>query len=108
MINQERFEKLPAEDESIYLEFKEELDLKSNGSKAKFLREVLSLANSPIRNGYLIIGVEDKTRALAGLKNEINEEQIQQVVSEWCRPPVRCKYQNLEYKDKIFGVVEVY
>lgn len=108
MINEERFEKLLAEDESNYLEFKEELDLQSNGSKAKFLREVLSLANTPIRNGYIIIGVEDKTKVLVGLKNKISEEQIQQVVSEWCHPPIKCSYQNIEYKHKTIGVVEVF
>jgi hypothetical protein len=107
MINQERFEKLLVEDESNYLEFKEELDLQSNSSKAKFLREVLSLANTPIRNGYVIIGVEDKTKALVGLKKNITEEQVQQVISEWCRPPIKCTYQNIEYKNKTFGVVEV-
>lgn len=108
MISLDRFERLLNEDESNYLEFKEELDLQSNGSKAKFLREVLSLANTQIRSGYVIIGVEDKTKALVGLKNKITEEQIQQIVSEYCRPPIRCTYQNIEYKSKMFGVAEVY
>lgn len=106
-MNSKRLEELLKENESIYLEFKEGLDLAGNSGKAKFVREVLSLANSPIRVGYLILGIEDQTNRLVGVDG-ITEETVQQIVAEWCTPPIKFGFQLVEHQGKKLGVMQIY
>jgi hypothetical protein len=106
-MNQEQLARLLAQEESVNLEFKESLDLDSNYNKANFLREVLSLANSPIQTGYLVIGIEDKSKDVVGIEG-ITEEQIQQVVVEWCRRPISFDFHIIEIKGKNVGVMQIY
>lgn len=106
-MNQEQLKRILSEDESVYLEFKEFLDLRTNYGKAKLLREILSLANSPITRGYLIMGVEDKTKEILGV-TDISEEQIQQIVTEWCHPPIRFDFEKINFHEKNVVVLQVY
>jgi hypothetical protein len=106
-MNPNKLEQLLQEDESIYLEFKQDVDLSSNSGQAKFIRAVLALANSPIRVGYLILGVEDKTKKIIGIEN-VTEEQIQQILAEWCRPAIKCDFRMIEYQTKQLGILAIY
>lgn len=106
-MNEDTIVKLLAEDESIFLEFKSDLDLNSKFGKAKFLREVLSLANSPIKQGYLLLGVEDKTKKVIGV-GDITEEQVQQIVSDWCRPSINFDFWIVENQGSTVGVMKIY
>ncbi|MCJ7667142.1 MAG: ATP-binding protein, partial [Anaerolineae bacterium] len=38
------------------------LPLKTKDDKAKFVKHVIALANTPRGTGYLLIGVDDKTK----------------------------------------------
>ena len=106
-MNEDTLVKLLAEDESIFLEFKSDLDLSSKFGKAKFLREVLSLANSPIKQGYLLLGVEDKTKKVIGV-GDITEEQVQQIISDWCRPTINFDFWIVEFQGSTVGVMKIY
>ena len=106
-MNQELVARLITEDESIFLEFKSDLDLSSKFGKAKFLREVLSLANSPIKQGYLLLGVEDKTKNIVGI-GDTTEEQVQEIVSDWCRPAINFDFWIVEYQGKSVGAMKIY
>ena len=79
------------QDEGIGLEFKEEVNLSDKFVKADFLRHLLALANSAIGHAYLVVGIEDKTRKVVGLKDEHNfsEERVQQIVRQYCTPPIK-------------------
>ena len=81
---------LIAEDESERLDFKRELRLDSARTKAEFIKDVISLANSAPNVGYLIIGVDD-AKLVVGT-DELPEEQIQSVCDTYITPPVsvRC------------------
>ncbi len=103
----EQLKELIAQDESIYLELKSELTLGNKESKAKFLKEVLSLANSSVERAYLIVGVRDKTKDLVGISG-ITEEQIQQVVANWCRPAIGFDFEVVEYEGSELGVMTIY
>jgi predicted HTH transcriptional regulator len=105
-MNQQALERLLAQDESASLEFKEKIDLESKEGKAKFLKEMLALANSAVDLAYLIIGVEDKTKKLVGV-NGITDEQLQQVVADNCRPPIVFSYSVLKHKGIPLGIVRI-
>ncbi|MEP0806968.1 MAG: putative DNA binding domain-containing protein [Chloroflexota bacterium] len=106
-MNISKLEQLLQQNESASLEFKRELDLTSNAGKAKLLREILSLANSLNERAYLIIGVDDETRRPVGLKHPISEEQIQQIVQGWCRPPIELQVEVQEYHDRQLCIITV-
>ena len=48
---------------------------------------MLALANRVDDQAFMLIGVEDKTKKPLGVKG-VTEEQLQQVVSQYCTPPI--------------------
>jgi len=106
-MNIRTLENLLSQDEGPNLEFKSRIDLGNKASKRKFLQEMLALANSTNEEpAYLIIGVEDKTKQPVGFTN-ITEEQLQQVVSEYCTPPILFSFKTIKYHDVPLGVVRI-
>lgn len=95
------------QDENEFLEFKEQLDFSSKRTKAHFLKEILSLANTLHGPAFLIIGVEDKTKRLVGVRN-IAEEQLHQIVTEYCKPPIPFSYTIVEYEGVDLGIIQVF
>lgn len=98
-------EKLLSLDENSFLDFKSMIDLESKRGKAKFLVEVLGLANSIEKPAYLVLGVEDKTKKATGISKEITEERIQKVIADNCRPHLKCKFEYVAYKRKRIGIL---
>jgi predicted HTH transcriptional regulator len=105
----EELKNLIEQDESVHLEYKSILNLGSKEGKAKFLKEILSLTNSLQGRAYLVIGVKerDKKKEIVGMDG-ITEEQIQQVIAEWCRPKIDFSFQILPYGGKDLGVITIY
>jgi len=109
-MNITRLEQLLKQEESENLEFKREIHLDTNQGKAKFVKELLALANST-PNGeraYLIVGVEDKTGKLIGIEENLPEEKIQQIMASWCRPPVSLRVETQTLANKRLGVITIY
>lgn len=100
-------EELLKQSESASLEFKEQIDLESNRGKAKFVKEVLALANSPVHPAYLLLGVQDKTKKIIGIE-DITDERLQHIIAEWCHPPVDFNFHVLELQGKKVGVLEIF
>ena len=103
----EELKKLLEQDESTYLEYKSAIDLNTKEGKAKFLKEVLSLANSLQGHAYLVIGVEDKKKTILGMEG-LGEEQIQDVIKEWCRPVIDFHFEIVPLDGKNVGVMTIY
>jgi|GEM_PF-4905294 len=103
----EELERLLKEEESAYLEFKEKLDLANKADKASFLKEILALVNTPHSPSFLIFGVEDKTKNLIGMKG-LTEEQLQQIVAEYCKPLIPFSFKVVEYKGTPIGVMQIF
>lgn len=92
--------------ESENVEFKREVDLTSKYGKAKFLKEMLALVNSPASPSYLIIGVEDGTGQLRACRG-IQEEQLQQTIADNCKPPLLFSFQITPLKGTPIGVIRI-
>ena len=109
MENQEQLEieKLIQLDEGERLDFKREVDLESKRGKADFLVEFLGLANSPEKPAYLVLGIDDKTKKVVGIKEDITEERLQKFVNDNLNKPLRFTYKIYLYKRKNVGLIVI-
>lgn len=104
-----RLQTLIKKDEGIKLDFKQKLELEMESGKKELAKDVCAIANSKGGRGYIVIGVEDKTKKVVGIeKKNYNEEQIQQIISSRCEPPIPVVYETVDYEEKIIGIITIY
>jgi len=94
------------EDEGSTLDYKEDLPLETDGDKAQFVKDVISLANSR-ETAHIITGVEDGTRKLVSIKTHHNAEQLNQILKDKCDPPLRVEYVERKIMGHIIGIIEI-
>lgn len=95
--------------EGTKVDFKLKIDLLTESGRKELAKDVCSIANSKGGRGYLIIGVEDKTRNIIGIENmDYTEEQIQQIVSSRCDPPVPIDIETVTYENKKLLIINIY
>ncbi len=95
--------------EGTKLDFKLQLSLKTDSEKKELAKDVTAIANSKGGRGYIVFGVEDKTAKLIGIdEKSFREEQIQQIISQRCDPPVTVNFDIVSINDKAIGVLTVY
>ncbi|GAA0717443.1 putative DNA binding domain-containing protein [Clostridium malenominatum] len=91
------------------VDFKQILDLELEGNRKELAKDICALANSKGGRGYLIIGVEDKTKNILGTdEGKYSEEQIQQIISSRCEPPIPVSLEFVNIEDKKIGVINIY
>lgn len=96
-------------DEGSKLDFKLRLELEFESGKKELAKDVCAIANSRGGRGYIIIGVEDKTKNIMGIQGKAySEEQIQQIISSRCEPPIPIVYETVNYHDKTIGIITIY
>jgi len=104
-----KLEQLIKRNEGPKLDFKMMVDLSLDGSKKELAKDVIAIANSRGGRGYLIIGVEDKTKNIIGIDtDEITEERIQQVIANRAYPPIEIRYEHLMFEGKAIGVITIF
>lgn len=106
-MEQQDIERLIQSDEGESLEFKREIDLESKRGKADFLVEVLGLANAPKKPARLVLGIEDKTKKVVGIKEDIAEERLQRLVNDSLNKSLRFTYKIYPYKRKRIGLITI-
>ena len=108
-MNRQRLESLLAKNESTKLDFKERLSLKTEWEKKELAKDVSAIANSKGGRGYIVFGIQDKTKKIVGIEPvEYREEQIQQIISQRCDPPVTIRFDTVDYHGKTVGVLTIY
>jgi hypothetical protein len=90
-MNETEILSLVAEGENERLDRKRELSLTSAREKAELVKDILSLANSALGVGYLLVGVEDDG-FIRGITT-LDEPQIQQLIRTYVTPPVTVRCQ---------------
>ena len=69
-------------EEGPKLDFKERIDIATESGKKELSKDIIAMANSQGGRGYLIIGVQDKTKKILGIESKkYSEETIQQIIS---------------------------
>ncbi|MVX65192.1 ATP-binding protein [Clostridium chromiireducens] len=97
-------------EEGTKLDFKLRLELFYETGKKELTKDICAIANSGGGRGYIVVGVEDKTKKIVGLEEEdlFKEEQIQQIISTRCEPPIPIEVDFIEIKNKRIGVISIY
>lgn len=109
-MNKKRLLSLIRQREGPKLDFKLKLDISSEGAKKELAKDVCAIANSKGGRGYLIIGIEDRSKRIVGINKfmELDEEKIQQVVSSRCEPPIPITVEVINLDDKEIGIITIY
>ena len=104
-----RISMLLKRDEGTKLDFKLKMDILSDGGKKELAKDISAIANSRGGRGYIIIGVEDKTKRIVGINpSEFQEEQFQQIISSRCEPPIPVSINFETYQGKKLAIITIY
>ncbi|NRY60379.1 AlbA family DNA-binding domain-containing protein [Clostridium beijerinckii] len=97
-------------EEGTKLDFKLKLELFCETGKKELTKDICAIANSSGGRGYIIVGVEDKTKNIIGIQENdmFKEEQIQQIITTRCEPPIPIEVDFVEIKNKKIGVISIY
>lgn len=101
---------LLAREEGRKLDFKQRLELNFETGKKELTKDICAIANSNGGRGYIVVGIEDKTKKIIGISEEdkFNEEKIQQIVASRCDPPIPVSVDYLRIEDKDVAVITIY
>lgn len=104
-----KLSQLLKKEEGPKLDFKAALHLTTESDKKEITKDVIAMANSRGGRGYIVFGVEDKTKRILGIDpGDFIEEQIQQIIYNRCDPPVPIAIDFVEYEGKLLAVLTVY
>ncbi|GAA0085554.1 putative DNA binding domain-containing protein [Clostridium sp. CTA-7] len=97
-------------EEGVKLDFKLKLSLQYESSKKELAKDVCAIANSRGGRGYIIVGIEDKSKKVIGLNDIdiINEEKVQQIITSRCEPPIPVSVDTVEIYDKKICIITIY
>lgn len=97
-------------EEGTKLDFKLRLELNYETGKKELTKDICAIANSSGGRGYIVVGVEDKTKKIVGLEDDdiFKEEQIQQIVTTRCEPPIPIEVDLVEIRNKKVVVISIY
>ncbi len=90
-------------------DFKLKLSLETESEKRELTRDVIAIANSRGGRGYIVFGVEDKTRQVVGINPyDFSEERIQQIIYSRSDPPVTVGLEFARWKEKDLAILTIY
>ncbi|HOQ36531.1 MAG TPA: putative DNA binding domain-containing protein [Acetivibrio sp.] len=104
-----KLRQLLKKEEGPKLDFKAELNLSTEGDKKELTKDVIAMANSRGGRGYILFGIEDKTKRIIGINPaDFSEEQIQQIIYNRCDPPIPISVDFFNIEGKTVGALTVY
>jgi predicted HTH transcriptional regulator len=104
-----RLQQLLTRDEGPKLDFKAQLSLRTEGEKKDLSKLVSAIANSRGGRGYIVFGIEDKTKRITGINpRDFHEEKIQQIISSRCTPPISIRVDILPIQGKHVAAITIY
>ncbi|MGV8984496.1 AlbA family DNA-binding domain-containing protein [Clostridium sp.] len=96
-------------EEGTKLDFKLKIEILIESGKKELAKDVCAIANSRGGRGYIVIGVEDKTKRVIGINaDEFMEEQFQQIISSRCEPPIPISLDFVVYQSKRLAIITIY
>lgn len=108
-MDKKKLKSLISKDEGLKLDFKQHIDLDTESGKKELAKDICAIANSRGGRGYILIGIEDKTKKVLGIEGkELAEEQIQQIVSSRCEPPIPISYELIDLDGRKVGIITIY
>ena len=105
----QKLEELLNAGESEKLDYKEKFLLDTETKKKEFVKDITAIANTKGGRGYLIFGIEDKTRCVVGIEGKSpSEESVFQIISTRCDPPVPIRYEEIIYNSKLVIAITIF
>lgn len=105
----QRLKQLLSREENEKMDFKAQLKLTTEGEKKELVKDVTAIANSRGGRGYIIFGVEDKTKRIIGIEPDNSlEERIQQIIYNRTDPPVPVSLDLVKIKNKTVAVLTIF
>ncbi len=96
--------------ETASVEFKSDVSTDTDGQKAEFIKDILSLATTKASGQrWLIIGFDDHTHEYCGPPNpKLTPNHIEQLLQEYTKPMVQIRYQVVDYREGPVGKLKVF
>ena len=108
-MDKKRLTNLIKRPEGPKLDFKQIIDIVTESGRKEIAKDVCAIANSKGGRGYIIVGIEDKTKRVTGIGSlDISEEQIQQIITSRSEPPIPISLELIEYDGKRLGIINIY
>lgn len=108
-MDSQRILSLLLKEEGTKLDFKLKLNLETESSKKEFAKDICAIANARGGRGYILFGIEDKTKRIIGISPEdFVEEKLQLIVSTRIDPPVPISVDLVKIQSKLVGVITIY
>lgn len=109
-MDKKKFMSLLKREEGIKLDYKLKLDLATESGKKELSKDICAIVNTGYGRGYIIVGIQDKTKRIVGVKKEdlFTEEQIQQIITSRCEPPIPLKVDFIYIDNKKIGIITIY
>jgi predicted HTH transcriptional regulator len=109
-MDKEKLKQLLESPEGFKLDFKAKLSIELDSEKKELTKDVIAMANTVGGRGYIVFGVEDKTKYVIGIEDvgEDMEERIQQMICYRSDPPVPIQFEIVEYEQKKIGVLTIF
>ena len=109
-MNNKKLLSLLNKEEGTKLDFKLRLELWNETGKKELAKDICAIANSRGGRGYIVVGIQDKTKEIIGLNEEeiFAEERVQQIVSSRCEPPIPVEVDFVQINNKKIGVITIY
>lgn len=105
----QKLKSLLKQGEGPKLDYKQKIDISVESGKKELVKDVIAIANSQGGRGHLVIGVRDKTMEIIGIDpSSINEERIQQIISNRCDPPINVRVEYIDFKNRTVGVITIF
>ncbi len=105
----DRIKQFLRREEGPKLDFKQILRLNTESEKKEITKDVIAIANSRGGRGYILYGVEDKTKRIIGVDpGRFGEEQIQQIIYNRSDPPVPVRVDFVEYEGVTLAIITVF
>lgn len=108
-MDKSKLERLLKRHEGPKLDFKAKLNLSTESEKKELTKDVIAMANSIGGRGYIVFGVEDKTKRILGINPpDYKEEQVQQTIYNRCDPPIPISLEFIKYEGKTLAVLTIF
>ena len=105
----EKLESLLKKPEGKMIDFKEKLSMSPKGkiTNEDLFKDIAAISNAVEIEGWLVFGIVDKTYEVVGLDVPLDEVQIQQKCKTYLDPPVDLEIVNLDFENKVVGVITI-
>jgi hypothetical protein len=95
--------------ETVTVEIKREVHLKTKEQKAEFVKDVLAIANTKATGSrFILIGWDPKTRIFtSSVDASLTQDRMEQILGAYLDPVPGVKYRTFEWKSGKAGLIEV-